>query len=333
MIGEKLFYKYQSLEEKTDKEGNKRIYTIENLANNQLYFSDPTEFNDPFDCKYDIEMKGTIEQWIERSQKRGHNNISALRFLADGMKNGFVIKQGDFYYCDVIKLLHSNIDMGLLRNEDVLVCGDTRRKSRKRISREMNDFTKNSGSYGVCCFSETPKNILMWSHYTDYHQGICLLFRSRKGDILMDGHTNQFLSLYRPSTMEIVSRSIFYKIDYKDDLPEPANIFDMSEIDKWFKFLQTKFSDWRYEREYRLILPKIYFENQLLKYGKKSLEGVIFGLNISYDNAKSVYETVKKNYLDEGFVVKFYEAIEVPRKYALEIKQIDDVEKYFNDLL
>jgi len=340
MVDEKLFYKYQSLKVAIDgngnvikdDNGNAIIYAIENLANNQLYFNDPTKFNDPLDCKYDIEMKGTREQWIDHSQKLGHNHIRALRFLADGIKNGFITKQGDLYSCDIIKLIHSNIEFGLMTKEDCLVYSDQSRKSRKLIARELNDFIKNNVTIGVCCFSETRDNILMWSHYTDYHQGICLSFRSRKGDIWEHELTGQFLSLYRPSTMEIVARSVFYKVDYRDDLPEPANFFEMSDVDKWFKFLQTKFSDWSYEREYRMILDNSFLENQLLKYAKTSLESVIFGLHISPENAKLVYDTVKKNYLDEGIVVNFYEAKEVPRKYAVEIVPIDDVEKYIDSL-
>lgn len=333
MINDKLFYQFQSLKKEKDKEGNDIVYAIENLANNQLYFSDPTRFNDPFDCKYDIEMKGTSKQWIDYCQKLGHNHIRVLRLLDDGIKNGYIAKQDDLYTCDLIKLMYLSVEIGLTSEEDYLVYGNPIRKSRMQIAREMNDFIKNTHSYGICCFTETPDNILMWSHYTDYHQGICIRFRSRKGDIWEHGFTGQFLSLYKPSTMEIVARGVFYKVDYKDDLPEPANIFEMSDTNKWFKFLQTKFSDWYYEHEYRIILPTIYFENQILKYQKKSLEGIIFGLHISYENAKLVYDTIKRNYLDEGFAVNFYEAKEIPRKYALEIELIEDVKKYIDSLL
>ena len=29
---------------------------------------------------------------------------------------------------------------------------------------------------GICCFSFNPKSILMWSHYTNNHKGVCLKF-------------------------------------------------------------------------------------------------------------------------------------------------------------
>ena len=94
-----------------------------------------------------------------------------------------------------------------------------------------------------------------------------------------------------------------------------------------------KFTDWKYENEHRIIVPDYMLENGLLKYRKEDLEGIVFGLKINYENAKLVYDTVKKNYLDEGVTVNFYEAVEVPHKYNVEIKQIDDVETYLNNLL
>lgn len=80
------------------------------------------------------------------------------------------------------------------------------------------------------------------------------------------------------------------------------------------------------------LLSKEDFKRGLIKYQKEDLEGVIFGLNISYDNAKLVYDIIKKNYLDEGVAVNFYEAKEVPRKYGVDIVPIDDIEKYIDSL-
>lgn len=65
MTGKKLFYKYQSLKEDYDKGYNCKNYTLRSLAQNQLYFSDPNNFNDPFDCRVRVDYTGTEEQWID----------------------------------------------------------------------------------------------------------------------------------------------------------------------------------------------------------------------------------------------------------------------------
>lgn len=46
---ERLFFRYQKIDENTK----------DNLKNNFLYFNDPENFNDPFDCKIDIIHQGT----------------------------------------------------------------------------------------------------------------------------------------------------------------------------------------------------------------------------------------------------------------------------------
>lgn len=121
MVDEKLFYKYQNLKVAMGNNGNvikddkgiATIYAILNLANNQLYFSNPMIFNDPFDCKVDMEMKGTREQWINHFQTLGANQIQAEGAFDKGVKDVTLIKQqDDLYQCDYLKLINDNIEMG-----------------------------------------------------------------------------------------------------------------------------------------------------------------------------------------------------------------------------
>jgi hypothetical protein len=53
MISRKTFYKYQRINR----------YTISNLSRNLLYFSHPSEFNDPFDSKMYADYRAKEEQW------------------------------------------------------------------------------------------------------------------------------------------------------------------------------------------------------------------------------------------------------------------------------
>jgi len=350
-----LFYQYRNLKVAVDSDGkaikddnsNDVIYTIENLANNQLYFSDPTTFNDPFDCKFSLDHTGTREQWIDDYKSLGNNHRKALKAFNEDVKNGFFEKKGDLYSYDPIKVIRNGIEKELCKREEFLVYNNPSRKSRKQIGIDMNDYIRDTGLLGVSCFSGRDDSILMWSHYADYHRGICLRFRpykircERKGsvdDILIDlgimieGRDYYVLKLYSPKT-KILMNLLLYEVDYKDDLPEPVNYFDKFRAVKMHKFLLMKFTDWKYENEHRIIVPDYMLENGLLKYRKEDLEGIVFGLKINYENAKLVYDTVKKNYLDEGVTVNFYEAVEVPHKYNVEIKQIDDVETYLNNLL
>lgn len=78
IMEKKTFYHYDNLREKTDENGRLVIHAIENLKQKQLYFSDPTEFKDKFDCKVYLDNRGTREQWIEELCKNGCTNKQAI---------------------------------------------------------------------------------------------------------------------------------------------------------------------------------------------------------------------------------------------------------------
>lgn len=92
MIDTKLFYKYQSLAEYYDKDYNYKNYILRNLAQNQLYFNDPNNFNDPFDCRIRVDFAGTKEQWIdllcdkyERSPKQAEEKVNGFKKEDNGL--------------------------------------------------------------------------------------------------------------------------------------------------------------------------------------------------------------------------------------------------------
>lgn len=149
MNNSKLFYKYQRIDD------NDCNHTIDNLSKNQLYFNDPTKFNDPFDCKINYILSGKEKDWVDWMTKMGIDPI-----IKDGRLNlnyEFIEKNGD------IITFNPKNENYRAKNEPSLH-GDIHMKNLPR----------------VCCFSETEDNILMWSHYADNHQGICLRFRSKQ---------------------------------------------------------------------------------------------------------------------------------------------------------
>lgn len=129
-----LLYKYTSV--------NNIRYLLDVVAENNLYFSSPFDFNDPFDCRPVISV-GTTRQQIVKSKK----NLSvALRYGND------IDKQ---YSKD-------------LASEVVKI----------KINRELWDnlFHEEIDKKGVCCFTTKKDNLLMWSHYADSHKGVCYEF-------------------------------------------------------------------------------------------------------------------------------------------------------------
>lgn len=87
--------------------------------------------------------------------------------------------------------------------------------------------------FGIICFSKDWHNPLMWGHYGDKHKGICLGFD------IDDSHIKEVI--YFPEKM-------------------PAEV-DMQKKygglneDIIVNLLCTKFIDWKYENEVRVIIP------------------------------------------------------------------------------
>ncbi|WP_292376134.1 DUF2971 domain-containing protein [Methanosarcina sp. UBA411] len=141
MTDEKFFYKYQSFE---DENGDYNKHVIENLANNQLYFQHPREYNDPFDSLIHYYTESTVKAYIDRlmneSQLTREQSIEHLEELIEEgvFKRKGDLLRGDFYAKDYFP------PMPLM-----------------------------------CCFSKKNNDILMWSHYAKHHKGVCLIFKSK----------------------------------------------------------------------------------------------------------------------------------------------------------
>ena len=97
------------------------------------------------------------------------------------------------------------------------------------LRRRMKDWAKRvHAEDGVICLSRSWRNPLMWSHYADRHRGVCLGF-----DV---------------SDLE--------KISYQPERLAPGLLTDGPQPPTaWTQLLlTTKFADWEYENEVRILL-------------------------------------------------------------------------------
>ena len=125
---------------------------------------------------------------------------------------------------------------------------------------------------GICCFSTLDDSILQWSHYSEYHRGMCFKF-----DITQD---TEFF--YNPLI-----------VHYKNVM-QHYNHF--SHRDKIVEYLvQAKFSDWSYESEVRVVKPEIGETNRLLKFKDPALLEIIFGTNTPLAVMEEYMELCRKH--------------------------------------
>lgn len=181
----------------------------------------------------------------------------------------------------------------------------------KKIDKELN---------AIFCLSEVNDSILMWSHYANSHQGICIEYSPLKDNtgiaLQLEDRLNQIddpvLNKYLALT----------KVNYHTNMPPTYNRLKDNNS-KFIDFLKTKHSDWHYEKEWRVI-----FVNELLKKNpvvikRQNITGIIFGLLIDDKIKRNYINICKKSFLDKGFSFKFYQCYEKQKEYALDIQEIE----------
>jgi hypothetical protein len=221
-------YKYRSFSSK----GLAEIF-----ERNEIYFSCPTQFNDPFDCNPNVVIhrnRDKFRKWMRR-----------------------VIKEREPTW-DKYKINQ------LLNNSD-----NVRRFKSKSFQRDL--FKNFTSGLGVLSLSEKCNDILMWSHYSDSHKGICIEFDSKD------------------------ETSVFwenYKVKYEEEYPT-VNVMELEHIEEWLKTFTVKALHWEYEAERRILKTQDKGGPGNYKFRPEQLKSVILGACISDENKEKVHEWVQ----------------------------------------
>ncbi len=125
------FYKYRSM----GSIGNNELF-----EKNEIYFSNPAEMNDPFECRPVLTADTSPQamtaylKYLERKHLSGTPCEERRKLLRDA----------------------------------------ARRISSPEEREDLHNWTVNK--YGFYCLSELPDHPLMWAHYADMHRGFCVEF-------------------------------------------------------------------------------------------------------------------------------------------------------------
>jgi hypothetical protein len=219
-------FKYQSLTSP---------HTIENLQKRQIWYSKPEKLNDPFDCAtpYLIDMDVDEDEWQSAYKQ-------FLRMTRNGISKAQAEEVKTRYYPDgklsqKFKDDYPNFVIGL-------------------IDRNPRTYEK----IGVCCLAEEPDNILMWSHYSNGHRGICIEFDTK----------------YIPFNDSFKIHRVQYKKNYP--VIRLASLISRTLLNQMP--LLTKSIKWKYEKEWRLLHVK---GDTAVEYEAKALKAIYFGCALS----------------------------------------------------
>jgi len=226
----------------------------------------------------------------------------------------------DWYHQQFIELIESDIKSRVFKSQlekqavfDACMKGfpefyefsaDRNRQLDHAFSVVMSDaLTK-----GYLSLSKTNRNILMWSHYAQNHQGFIIGFDAKH-------------EYFNSGVSEII---------YSDKRPS-LNPFQKEQAESVFL---TKSTDWAYEQEVRKSmaftgkepldsLPKstdeVYESVKLFKYPKSAISSVIFGWKSTPELRKNVLGILDSHGLSS---VKVMAAVPHPSEYKMTINNI-----------
>ena len=240
------------------------------LTNNRVYFSNPNNFNDPWDCNpyFDVDVDDAIERrkWGERLEGTYQDLPIQLRQQLEAQW------KGNWY--DNKPLLKQSVE---------------------KLTATVRELTVER--WRIYCLTPHPNSILLWAHYAEKHQGICLEFDAR---------------------IEQIGRA--HRVVYNDMLPiiGPDNFADPKGLVD--AVLLTKSREWRYEDEYRVLAREHEIDPTFSMTTKKdylplvpgALTGIIAGCSADIGTIKAVLAEC-------GSTVPLRHAVRIPNQYQLEI--------------
>ena len=174
----------------------------------------------------------------------------------------------------------------------------------------MQTFKEKITKIRVCCFCNTKKNQLMWSHYADEHKGFCIVFNKYKLLIKKENYLNGNVVYKSESPYEntIENFRVFQGLG-GDGISKLLMNSILSST------LNTKYTNWQYEREFRVIST----DENILAFKPDSINSITFGLRMPPHQKESLRSLLST---DEWQHVKWYQTEKAKNKYALNFTEI-----------
>jgi DUF2971 family protein len=260
----KIVYKYRSWNDE---------YHRNVLLKNQLFLSSPKNFNDPFDCRIPtnyhlLDTTDKIKQYANEYTVRHFNKLTEAGINLE----------------DHIKYIENKLTNNL---------DEIQQENERRLYKDQDE------RYGILSLSQIWDNILMWSHYSDFHRGYCVgLWEEKLRNSKMFGKGGGVI--YNPN----------------DDYPEINPLNEQERIIKSYNETHYKAKDWKYEEEYRLMynfyhkIPSV--ADRTIQIPDDFFAEIILGLQMSKKNKDEIRGIAKNK------DIPVYEAVKVPFKFLID---------------
>ena len=211
----KSLYKYRAFDK----------FSVQNFREQTLWFNLAKKMNDPYDSALTVNQEKIVDMAYKAAGREEMVREELAKLKSLGLSED--------------KLKESEEEFHALLQEEREKINSNYEKNQDKILGIIQDSTF------ISCFSERNDSMLMWSHYTDNHQGFCLEYEFMK-----------------PENIEIepIFKEALNPIIYSEEM------FDMSEYilyaaktkQAWSQRVAAnpvicKSKEWEYEKEWRLV--------------------------------------------------------------------------------
>ena len=234
------------------------IKVLEELAENYVYFTNREKLNDPYDC-YPGMIKISEDINLLLDSTFDHDS-----FISESILSTEELSQRRDYYSKNPELF-----VGIIKDQ---------------IDKILNKL-------GFACFSKQATNLLMWSHYANFHKGLCIEF-----DITLD---KGFFNNLSP-------------MDYLDEMPKFTYPFKMGDA-IFHKALTTKHKGWVNEEELRVVRS----EHGRCTFDPKCVKSIYFGIDASPNFIKEVFKATR-HYAN----INYYRSSPLKDKFGLRFNKM-----------
>jgi len=207
------FFKYRRLSEKT----------IETLEDNYIWLAEISSLNDPFECSIQFDNDECLREYY--ASKKFITNFNSITGQDLTKQEIEILTTDEKPYERFIEICGKRkIQLQLTAKQQI-------DKIQQRWKEIIDESTQN---LRICSFSTVKYSLLLWSHYSLDHKGICLEYNFQNHELV------------RPFIQPVLYSDKVHKIGKFEDYTT-MQMIGSSLI---------KSIDWKYEREWRLTIFK-----------------------------------------------------------------------------
>lgn len=235
------------------------------VLSSKIPFSRPANFNDPYDCLLQLDYEIDKKRYLEYAKE----DLSTQAGIKKDSKS------------KIKKFIRSEKKAFKSRAQTVKDAGNDIFESFRQTTQ-------------ILCLSKLKSSIVLFSHYSDSHRGICFEFSTCNADAFTRAR-------------EVKYREDYTCVNYFANRELLPQIIIESSI--------TKSKEWKYEEEWRVVSFKNpYF---IEEFNPASLTGITMGANISKENRNLIEEILSKR------KIPLFQARISKNKYELEITSVN----------